>query len=364
MSRLWGEQMDFAGLAKKYQNFYAPRFQVLVAGTDVAKNKLVEITGVTVEDVLDGADRFSFSFSDPGAKWLDSGLFDPGREVEIKMGYLDRLTTMLVGEIISLQPSFPAGGTPELEVSGYDLSHQFTRVRRERTFREMKDSQVAASVAGEAKHKLKTDIEDTATVHPVIVQSRQTDFEFLTELAQRNFFKFTVRERTLYFKRLQGANEVAVSMEYGRSLLSFTPELNISGQVSEVTVRGWNPRTREAIIGRARRGSEEGREQQRSSGGEMVENIYGAVEERVLDRPVFSRQEADSLALAILNRLAEGLIKGDGGCIGLPEIRAGVVVELKGLGQKFSRRYRVESSTHTMGSSGYATNFRVKENTV
>jgi phage protein D len=126
-------------------------------------------------------------------------------------------------------------------------------------------------------------------------------------------------------------------MEYGRSLLSFTPELNISGQVSEVTVRGWNPRTREAIVGRARRGSEEGREQQRSSGGEMVEGIYGTVEELVLDRPVFSRQEADNLARATLNRMAGGLIKGDAECIGIPEIRAGVVVELSGLGNKFSR---------------------------
>lgn len=356
--------MDFAGLAYRYHNFYAPRFTVLVAGTDVAKDKLVEITGVTVEDVLDGADRFSFSFSDPGAKWLDSGIFDPGREVEIKMGYVDRLTTMLVGEIISLSPSFPAGGTPELEVSGYDLSHQFTRVRRERTFRELKDSQVVASIAGEAKYKLKTDIEETATVHPVIVQSRQTDFEFMTALAERNFFKFAVRERTLYFRRLQSENEVAVTMEYGRSLLSFSPELNISGQVSEVTVRGWNPRTREAIVGRARRGNEEGREHQRSSGGELVEGIYGTVEELVLDRPVFSRQEADNLARATLNRMSAGLIKGDAECIGIPEIRAGVVVELSGLGNKFSRRYRVESSTHTIGSNGYTTNFRVKENTV
>lgn len=356
--------MDFAGLAKKYKNFYAPRFEILVAGIDIVKEKLIEITSVTVEETLDGADRFSLSLSDPGAKWLDSGLFDPGKEVEIRFGYVDRLTTLLVGEVISLRPSFPAGGTPELEVSGYDLSHQFTRVRRERTFREMKDSQVVSAIAGEAKHKLKTKIDETATVNPVVVQSRQTDFEFITMLAERNFYEFVVRERTLYFQRPQNEKEKAVTLEYGRSLLSFTPELNISGQVSEVTVRGWNPRTREAIIGRARRGGEQGREQQRESGGELVEGIYGTVEERVLDRPVFSRQEADNLARAVLNRLSEGLIKGDAECIGIPEIRAGAIIELTGLGKKFSRKYYVERATHTIGSGGYTTTFSVKENTV
>jgi hypothetical protein len=356
--------MDFAGLAKKYQNFYAPRFQVLVAGMDVVKEKLLEITGVTVEDVLDGADRFSFNLSDPGTKWIDSGLFDPGQEVEVKMGYVDRLTTLLVGEVISLRPGFPAGGTPELEVSGYDLSHQFTRVRRERTFRNMKDSRVVAAIAGEAKHKLKMSMEETATVYPVVIQSRQTDYEFMNMLAGRNFFEFLVREQTLYFRRPQSEKEVAVSLEYGRSLLSFTPEINTAGQVSEVTVRGWNPRTKEAIVGRARRGSEQGHEQQRESGSELVESIYGTVEERVLDRPVFSQQEADNLARAILNRLSGGLIKGDAGCIGIPEIRAGAVVELSGLGKKFSRRYYVERSTHIISSGGYTTNFSVKENTV
>jgi phage protein D len=40
------------------------------------------------------------------------------------------------------------------------------------------------------------------------------------------------------------------------------------------------------------------------------------------------------------------------------------VVELSGLGKKFSRRYYVERSTHIISSGGYTTNFSVKENTV
>ncbi|MEW6172908.1 MAG: hypothetical protein AB1510_07535, partial [Bacillota bacterium] len=356
--------MAFTDLAKKYKNFYVPRYEVLVAGSNVARDKLIEIKGVTVEDVLDGADRFSFSVNDPGAKWTDSGFFEPGGEVEIKMGYSDQLSTTLVGEIVSLRTVFPAAGTVELEVSGYDLSHQFTRVRRERTFREMKDSQAAAAIAGEARHKLDTEIEETSAVHPVIVQSRQTDYEFLVMLAERNFFEFLVRERTLYFRRSRPQEEAAVTLDYGRSLTSFSPEVNTAGQVTEVVVRGWNPQTREAIEGRARRGSEEARDQARASGGEIMAELYGTVEERVLDRPVFSRQEADNLARSILNRLSEGLVKGEAECIGLPEIRAGTVVELTGLGKTFSRTYYVESSTHTISGSGYTTAFRVKENTI
>lgn len=356
--------MTFEEIARKYSNFYAPGFQVIIEGEDILKKDLVEVTEVTFEDMLEGADRFSISINDPGAKWLDKGLFEPGKEVEVKMGYLDKLATMIVGEIISLRPSFPADGTPKLEISGYDLSHQFTRVSKYRSFQNMKDSDVVGAIASEAKHKLGTQTETTDTVHPFIVQDRQTDYDFIKSLADRNSFEFLVRERTLYFQKTRINRSAITTLEYGSSLLSFSPELNTADQVSEVTVRGWNPATKEEIVGRARRGSEEARQSGGRSGGDMVESIYGAVEARVLDRPVFTQQEADSLARSRLNRVAEGLIKGSAQCIGIPEIRAGENIELTGLGKKFSKKYYIERSTHTMSGSGYTTTFEVKENTI
>jgi len=356
--------MEFEELARKYSDFYAPNYQILVDGEDILSEHLIEVTNVTFEDLLEGADRFSFSINDPGVRWLDSELFEPGKVVEIKMGYVDELATMIVGEIISLRPNFPTDGGPQLEISGYDLSHQFTRVREHRSFEDMRDSEIVARIASEARHNLETQIEQTETVHPHAVQDRKADYEFIKELADRNFFEFFVKGRTLYFQKPKKDRGEIVTLKYGVSLLSFNPELNTANQVSEVTVRGWNPGTREEIVGRARRGSEEARERERRSGGDIVESQYGAVEERVLDRPVFTQQEADILARSILNRLSEGLIRGSAGCIGIPEIRAGENIKLEGLGNKFSRKYYIERTTHTISNSGYSTTFNIKENTI
>ncbi|MHC1599506.1 MAG: phage late control D family protein [Candidatus Methanospirareceae archaeon] len=348
--------MEFEEIAKKYKNFYAPSYQILVDGKDIFKEDLVEIVSVTFDDTLDGADRFAITINDPDAGWLDDELFEPGKEVEIKMGYVDTLATMVVGEIVSLKPSFPTDGNPQLEVSGYDLSHQFTRVRKHRSFEDMKDSEMVAGIASEAKHKLKTQIETTETVHPHVVQDRQTNYEFIKELADRNFFEFFVKERTLYFQKPKKDESEIATLKYGTSLLSFNPELNTANQVSQVTVMGWNPKTREEIVGSASSGE--------GSGGSMVEDQYGAVEERILDRPVFTQQEADVLASSILNRLSEGLIKGSADCIGIPDIRAGESIKLEGLGNKFSRKYYIERTTHTISNSGYSTTFNIKENTI
>jgi phage protein D len=356
--------MEFAALAGKYNNFYAPNYHVLIEGKDILREHFIEITRVSFEDTLEGADKFTFSINDPGIEWLDRDFFEPGKEVEIKMGYVDRLTTMILGEITSLSPNFPTDGTPQLEISGYDFSYQFTRGRGQRSFENVRDSDIVASIADKAKRKLETRIDRTETTYPHVVHDRRTDYDFIRKLAKRNFFEFFVREKTLYFRESNRKVREIVTLRYGASLLSFNPVLNTANQPTEVTRRGWNVQTREEIVGRARRGSEEARERGRRSGGDMIEDQYGTVEERISDRPVSTQQEADTNARSTLNQMAEGLISGSAECIGIPEIRAGENIRLEGLGKKFSRKYYVDRSTHAISSAGYSTNFNVKENTI
>ena len=83
--------MEFEELAGKYSDFYAPNYQILVDGEDIFSEHLIEITNVSFDDTLEGADRFSFSINDLEVRWLDSELFEPGKVVEIKMGYVDEL---------------------------------------------------------------------------------------------------------------------------------------------------------------------------------------------------------------------------------------------------------------------------------
>ena len=275
------------------------------------------------------------------------------------MGYTDKLTLMIVGEIISVRPSFPQSGTPQIEISGYDLSYLFTRVRKHRSWENKKDSEVVSSIIDEAKHNLskaraKTNIEATKVVYPKIVQDGETDYKFIKKLADRNFFNFCVEGREFSFNKGM-ENEEPLTLEYRKSLLSFTPELNTANQVSEVIIRGWDPTSKRQIIGKASKKGKNGK-----SGGEIVENLYGKVEYKITDRPIYNQQEANTLADSILNKLSEGLIKGSADTLGIPEIRAGKKIILKGLGKKFSRDYNIERTTHNISSSGYSTTINVR----
>jgi phage protein D len=348
----------FEELSKKYTNFGVPSYRISVDGGDIAKKHLVKVTNVTFEDAVDASHMFSFTVDDPQLKWLDSGVFEPGKIVEIEMGYQDALSSMMVGEIISFRQSFPSGGAPQMEVSGYDLFYQFTRMRKNKTWKDKKDSEVVEEIlkSDQVKHKLTYKIEATQSIYPEIVQDGETDYAFLKKLAERNFFELLVDKKNIYFGPPKKNVQPITTLQYGKSLLSFSSELNMANQVSEVSVRGWDPNAKKEIVGKAKSMSaSEGK-----SGGEMVTKLYGKVEQRITDRPVYSQQEADTLARALFNKLSVGLVRGNAECIGIPEIRAGGIIILKGLGQKLSQKYFIEKSSHNISGSGYRTTFSVR----
>ena len=85
--------------------------------------------------------------------------------------------------------------------------------------------------------------------------------------------------------------------------------------------------------------------------------------ETTVDRPVLSQAEADQLAASWLTEIAMTYIEGYGLCIGIADLRAGELVEIEGLGRRFSGPYYVTSAEHRYSpSSGYRTAITVRRN--
>lgn len=374
--------MEFSEFEKKYKHFYAPRFELKVAGEDIAK-KGMEIVSITVDNTLDAAaDQASFTVSNAfdvkkrEIRWFDREIA-VCKEIEVRMGYSDNLKTMFIGLITSVRINFPSGGMPQLEVTALDLSHPMTKNKKSFSWDDKKDSDIASSLAPLPQYQLSTTyhgiptVEDTKVQHVKINQDNQSDFEFLKNRAEEYGFEFFVFERALFFRKPAYQESAVVKLEWGKTLMSFSPEVNIADQVQEVEVRGWDLKTKKEIVGKAKVGDEQGRDQGRKSGGELGKCVSAEKTVERVRRPVYTQQEADNLAKSILTRIGEGLVTGSGECLGLPELVAGknVRLHLDGLGtefskSKFSRTYYVEKTNHNISSSGYRTSFNVKEPTL
>ena len=361
--------------------FYAPAFAVAAAGQDVVRDLLLEITSVRVEQMLEGADRFSFvvnngwdiskrEFLKVQGKTLPE-FFEFGAQVEVRMGYGDRagLDLMLMGIVTEISTSFPSSGLPQLTVSGYDHSYRLMKGSESQNWENRKDSDVAKEIA--RLYNLTASVEDTKVEHPKVEKSQESAAQFLTRLAERNGFEYFVVNKELVFRSPANDQQGTIELVWGRGLMSFSPEINLSEQVTEVEVYGWNVQTKQRIVGRARKGDEPGRDRSRASGKprlsgaealkKICKNDEGILRVR---EPVFSQQQADQTARAILKRRGEGFVGGRGDSIGIPDIKPNANVSLKGLGDFFSTTFYVRQATHTIDTSGYRTSFDVKDTTI
>lgn len=361
--------MDIVALEEKYHGFYTPAFQILVDKSNLLTAEFFEITQVQVDNTLKGADQFSFtvnsSFDFKNREFQRlRGLFDFGAEVEIMMGYLDKktMTVLMQGMITSVKTNFPTSGLPQLTVSGYDQSYPLTKNKRSQSWDKEKDSDIVKSIAKE--HQLKPIVDDTEESHPKVEQNQESDYQFVEKLAKRNGFECYTQENKLYFQKPASNQKAIVTLEWGKGLVSFSPEMNIAEQVAAVEVRGWNVETKSEIVGIAKKQDEYGRDPQKRSGAEYVEQMFKTPPTLYIRLPVRSKQDADRRAKSILKEKSEQLLTGSGESIGLPEIRANRNLELKGLGELFSKTYYIEQSTHTINNSGYKTTFKVKETTI
>lgn len=112
---------------------YAPRFEVRIAGLTMAADLAAQVLSVVVDSDLDLAGSFTLVLRNRDNAVLDSPLLDPGKTVEIHLGYGDDLAPAFLGEITSVEPSFPQDGPPTVRVSGYDKSYRMRHNQPEPT---------------------------------------------------------------------------------------------------------------------------------------------------------------------------------------------------------------------------------------
>jgi len=350
-----------------------PDFAVTINGVDLETKDETKVFEVVFNDRVDAADFFSIQLGlVDGAvarpDWIDDPLFREGGKAQIKLGYAgDALKTMIDGEITAVHPHFTSRGPTTLVLQGFDRLHRLRRGRKSRTFLNMSDREIAQKIADE--NGLQLQCADPPNIkHEHVYQHNQSDLDFLVRLATRIGYEVKVEEKTLHFRRSKESRAKVTTLQWSEpgdtELSSLVLRLSTADQVSEVTVQGWNPKEKRQIVGRARTGDESTRMAGSHTAGEVATAAFGRAQRVVVDHPIATVEEAEALARAKFNELSLGFIVGEGLSLGNPDIRAGAVIELKGLGQLLSGLYYVVASNHTCGrdTHGYITEFTVTRN--
>lgn len=344
----------------------SPARRILINGATLPAELDADVLAVTVGQYTEGGDRFevvvnALGSEDRQLKWIDTDHTQPGNQVAIELGFTGQLERVLVGEITALRVSYSSDQAAQLHIQGFDRLHRLRRGRRTRAYHEVKDSQVAEQIAADLG--LEPEVTDSVIVHPYLLQNSMPDIDFLLQRARRIRYEVVVSDRTLGFRPAANHLAQAVTLEYMRDLKWFNVRLSTARQVSEVAVRGWSRGSKEAILGRARVGAETTLMNGAESGPRLAESAFGASADAIVDTPLETQSEADQMAEAMYNEMALELITGEGEAAGVPSLRAGATVELRGLGDRFSGLYYVVRAEHRFAPDiGYITRFGVQRN--
>jgi phage protein D len=357
--------------------YLTPDFKVELDGSALTVDLSRNITDVSVTLQPDTMDQCSLTLANPYPElpWTHgehADLFKEGAGLKVSMGYVGELEVMFDGEVASIGVSFPESGTSTLKITGRSKLHRLKRSTNTRTFLGKTDSQIVSEVVSASGTGMSAQADATTGVREYVIQNNLSDLDFIHELAKRNRYEVYGVGSTLYFAKPRDAKPKAYTMVWGRTaktfegelvpLRSFTPNLDSQSQVSEVVVRG-RDLNKKTIEGTAGKGKEDSTMEGSVTGPEAANKAFGtATPLTVTDQPVATKEEADALAKALYNKTAQRFITGNGASIGLPKLRAGVVVEIEGVGPRFSGAYYVTSSVHSLGSGGYSTSFTVRRN--
>lgn len=369
------------------QTFYVPEHVVRLDGVELDDGVVRDILEVKYTDDVEEIDSFELRIAnwdtetftpkyEPPSKPEHEGLFDPGREIQLEMGYAGDTQLMVRGQITTLEPSFPESGPSVLSVRGLNTLHQLRSEQHSMSWTDQRDSDIARDLGSRPRKKGRAGLGMEVEIDPLpeeprepyVFMDNQYDIVFLLQRARRHGYEVVLQEPDdehdepyLYFgpSRSQGQRPAPYLLEWGRTLSSFTPTLSTAQQVAEVIVRGWDRRRNQLIEGKASWEScvKGEAEKQRL---QQLAQAFGGRREVVTDEPVHTKGQAEARAKEILEDQLKIMVEASGSTVGLPGLRAGRRVSIVGLGPRYDGEYFLTHTSHSLGDSGYRTEFKAR----
>lgn len=338
-------------------------YTVKIGGSAIAESMVIRLAEVEISLAFNMPGMFTLRFEDDELEILGESKVNLGDAVEIsvpKNDENDTLEVIFAGEVTAIEPEYEYGLRTVVNVRGYDFSHRLNHGTYIRTFQNSKDSEIVTTMAGEAG--LTGSVEATTTVHDHVIQYNQTNMDFLRQLARRNNYKFFVdKDKKLQFKKAATTIGSAITLTWGDNLLGFYPRLSLNEQVTEVTVRGWDVTTKEAIIGTASTATylQTIGEEQKGGTAYKSATTKDAKHYEVIHMTV-DQTYANALAQAVLDELNADYVEAEGLCLGDAQLLPGGTITIEKVNDQFAGTYKLSLVRHIFTREGFKTEFTVE----
>jgi phage baseplate assembly protein gpV len=333
-----------SGAATANQKYFNPTQAIELGGIALTSDQMSKLISYEVETVAGRPDSIELRFHIPmdaqgTPKDLPSA-WAPGAAMAVKVADVE----LFEGEVTSVDFVGGVDGLSEIVLHGYDKRH---RLYRNDTVEVMKDVSIS-DIVGKL---VRANGLSTGALHglPTTVFKyhlhQGTAGDYLDRLCDE-FGLWCVAEPggKVALKDGPSMSTEAAVLTFGLEVFDFHFRQTTSGDRTKATVRGWDPKKKEAIVGSADRG-------QALPGTDPVlkstQTTFASAAAVLHEAWVPAQKDAENLAKGALAQAVDAGMQLDATCTLLPKIKAGTIVEAKGFGARFSGKYRVTAARHT-----------------
>jgi phage protein D len=317
-----------------------PDCRIDLNGKELPLDRDARLTRVVIDLDVDLIGQCVLVFHDPAMDLIDGDDFAAGASVEVSLGFAHHLQTVFHGEVVALQPQFRRDLPPALEVVCQESIHRLALSSRSRSFNAVDAMEVVREIARE--HGLRGDAPGGTKQH--IAQWNVSDATLLRRLAHQEGKHLRIEGNKLVVGAPPRRADIPVTRDGGFRKFKLT--IAAPGQVSEVSVHGWDPKSKQGIVGKGKPEGDTGHGG-RKHGADATLSIAD------YEPPPADVATAEAMAKGRMQNVAERFVTARIEMIGNPEILPGAVLVLEKIDPQLDGRYRVDFAHHEFSKRGY-----------
>lgn len=277
--------------------------------------------------------------------------FLPGKAIIIKVGRDGENKQLFKGIIIKHGIKIKESGKTELILECRDEAVKMTIGRHNHYYEEVKDSDIMEGVIGRYP-ALSHDVEVTDLTHLEMVQHHCTDWDFLLLRSEANGKLVVVDDGKINIKSPVTNTSPALSVLFGSTLIDFEAEMDSRSQWSSVEAKSWDY-SGQSMFEHVT-DSVAINELGNVNGSDLADLISPAKYElRHTGRAIEEELQEWTKSTMQISRLSK--IQGRAKFIGFGDIKPGQLIELQGVGARFTGNAFVSAVRHDVYNGAWFT---------
>lgn len=336
------------------ENLGLVSYNILVDGTQIPDT--YPLLSIEVHKEINRISNAKLVFADGGVAEVDdfpisnSPNFVPGAVVIIKAGYEQTNKEIFQGIVIKHSLKIKKKGGSELIVECKHKAVKMTIGRKNKVFKDKKDSDIITSIIQESG--LTKKVEATSHQHKELVQHYVSDWDFVLMRADVNGLVVVAEGDKLNVEKPNLSASPKLKVEYGSSMNSFYAEIDARTQLKSVTGYSWDRANKKLIKAKANSSSGVQSGNLTSSGLAKVIGLEDYILQSSANIP---QAMVDNWATAKITKASLAKLRGTVSFIGNADVIAGDIIELAGLSKRFNGNAYVSAVTHKLESGTWNT---------